>query len=242
MRYGPKNLKVSFTAENLTHFGGVFLLHQFFRKIHLRRLLQYIQFPQRNNRYSIPEMILSLIYPMILGLGRIETSYLLGHNGAFQYLTGLPSYPNPTALRRFLKRMHYKGLAKLIELHNKIRTRIVKKLSTMILDLDSTVLTVYGKQEQAKVGYNPFKPGRPSYHPLLCFEARTQTSWHGILRAGDTTSLTGSDIFLQECLNRKPSHVKRIFVRGDAGFYSKETIKILQKNKAFFVIVAKHTK
>lgn len=187
-------------------------------------------------------MILSLIYPMILGIGRIETSYLLGTNGVFQYLTGLPSYPNATALRRFLRRMYYKGLPKLIELHNRIRTRIVKKLSTMILDMDSTVLTVYGKQEQARVGYNPFKHGRASYHPLLAFEARTQTSWHGLLRAGNTASLTGSDTFLQECFNRKPDHVKRLFVRADAGFYSKETVEMCSKNKAFFVIVAKHTK
>ena len=30
-----------------------------------------------------------------------------------------------------------------------------------IMDLDSTVVTVYGKQEGAAVGYNPSKPGRP---------------------------------------------------------------------------------
>ena len=30
-----------------------------------------------------------------------------------------------------------------------------------ILDLDATVKTLYGKQEEARVGYNPMKPGRP---------------------------------------------------------------------------------
>jgi len=37
----------------------------------------------------------------------------------------------------------------------------------VIFDVDSTVLVVYGKQEQARIGYNPLKRGRPSYHPLL---------------------------------------------------------------------------
>ncbi|WP_297394309.1 hypothetical protein [Acidiferrobacter sp.] len=37
-----------------------------------------------------------------------------------------------------------------------------------ILDLDTTVKCLYGKQEGAVVGYNPHKPGRPShsYHSL----------------------------------------------------------------------------
>ena len=42
------------------------------------------------------------------------------------------------------------------------------------LDMDSPVITVYGKQQRAKVGYNPKKPGRKSYHPLLCFVGETR--------------------------------------------------------------------
>lgn len=38
-----------------------------------------------------------------------------------------------------------------------------------VLDIDGTVKTLYGKQEEARVGYNPTKPGRPShvYHAYL---------------------------------------------------------------------------
>ncbi|MBI3812999.1 MAG: transposase [Nitrospinae bacterium] len=44
-----------------------------------------------------------------------------------------------------------------------------KPPTRVIFDLDSTVLVLYGKQEMARIGYNPTKRGRPSYHPLLCF-------------------------------------------------------------------------
>lgn len=37
------------------------------------------------------------------------------------------------------------------------------------LNLDSTVLTRYGKQQGASKGYNPKKKGRSSHHPLLAF-------------------------------------------------------------------------
>lgn len=43
-----------------------------------------------------------------------------------------------------------------------------------ILDIDATVKTLYGKQEEARVGYNPTKPGRPShiYHAYLIAKLR----------------------------------------------------------------------
>jgi len=44
---------------------------------------------QRNNHYSIDETLLAMLYPMILGLERIETTQLLRQSGMLQYLTGL---------------------------------------------------------------------------------------------------------------------------------------------------------
>jgi hypothetical protein len=46
-------------------------------------------------------MLLPLLYLMLLGLDRIETTQLLGQNGVFQYLTGLPSYPTPRRCAAF---------------------------------------------------------------------------------------------------------------------------------------------
>ena len=121
MKRSPKNLQISFSGKGLTHFGGLFLLQRFFQKINLRSLLsQYLHFLQRNNRYTTAEELLALVYPIALGLGRIETSHLLRHNGVFQYLTGLPTYPNPTTLRRFLLRMAPLALPKLRNLHDRL--------------------------------------------------------------------------------------------------------------------------
>ena len=43
-----------------------------------------------------------------------------------------------------------------------------------ILDVDTTVKPLYGRQEGAVVGYNPHKPGRPShtYHSYAIAELR----------------------------------------------------------------------
>jgi len=245
MKRGPKNLQINFSSKNLTHFGGLYLLQKFFQRIGLRSLLsQYTYLFQRNNRYTTTEEMLALIYPIALGLGRIETSHLLKQNGVFQYLTGLPTYPNPSTLRRFLFRMAPLTLLRLRKLHDRLLLSMITKpkLPTkVIFDLDSTVLILYGKQEMARVGYNPQKRGRPSYHPLLCFNGITKDFWHGELRPGDTHTAAGVVELLQTVFVKLPASVKIVIIRADKGFYDHETIEYLESKKALFLIVAKLT-
>src|SRR5450759_3307631 len=90
MARGPRQLAVPFGAKNLTHSGGVYLLHRFLSRIGFKRAIaQHIRIKQRNNRYSAGEMLLAILYPMILGLERLETTRLLRQNGVFQYLNCL---------------------------------------------------------------------------------------------------------------------------------------------------------
>jgi hypothetical protein len=241
----PRHVIISFTGNSLTHFGGIYLLQSFFKQLKLRKQLRhYLQFNQRNNRYTIAEEILALVYPISLGLGRIETSHLLKHNGVFQYLTGLPTYPNPTTLRRFLLRMAPLALPKLRNFHDRLLLSMILKPeppTRVIFDLDSTVLILYGKQEMARIGYNPKKWGRPSYHPLLCFNGITKDFWHGELRPGDTHTATGTVELLKASFAKLPPSVKIVIIRADKGFYDHETVEYLETNKALFVIVAKLT-
>jgi hypothetical protein len=241
----PRHVIISFTGNSLTHFGGIYLLQSFFKQLKLRKQLRhYLQFNQRNNRYTIAEEILALVYPISLGLGRIETSHLLKHNGVFQYLTGLRTYPSPTTLRRFLLRMAPLALPKLRNFHDRLLLSMILKPESpirVIFDLDSTVLILYGKQEMARIGYNPKKWGRPSYHPLLCFNGITKDFWHGELRPGDTHTATGTVELLKASFAKLPPSVKIVIIRADKGFYDHETIEYLETNKALFVIVAKLT-
>jgi hypothetical protein len=57
-----------------------------------------VRLVQRSNRYSIGEMLPALLYPLLLGLERMETIQLLQEYGVFQYLMGLHTYSNPSTL------------------------------------------------------------------------------------------------------------------------------------------------
>lgn len=235
----PRNVRVSFGGDALTHFGGLYLLQQFFRAIALRRLLtQSIRFAQRNASYTLSDSILAILYPIILGLGRIETTRLLQRNGVFQYITGLPTYPDPTSLRRFLRRLGKQGLPALGRLHQRLRTDFAGRPSSVVLDLDTTVLTVYGHQQGAKVGYNPKKRGRPSYQPLLCFEGHTRDTCAGLYLSGDVQPAPHTSEMIRSVLEALPSSVRTIRMRADAAFYSHQIVEFLEEKQAFYTIVA----
>jgi hypothetical protein len=113
--------------------------------------------------------------------------------------------------------------------------------SRIIFDMDSTVLVLYGKQEMANIGYNPKKHGRPSYHPLVCFNGITKDYWHGELRPGDAHTAAGVLAFLKASFAKVPPSVKVIIIRADKGFFDHKTIEYLETENARFAIVARLT-
>jgi len=246
MPRGPRNLRIACDGKGLTRFGGVALLQAFFQQLGVRGQLQrWVRFPQRNNAYSISETVEALLYPLILGLGRVETTEPLRRNGVFQYLAGLPRYPEASTLRRFLRRLAWMGHTKLMALHDAWRQEMLARPQlqrTMVLDLDGTVLTVYGRQEGAKIGFNPKKRGRPSYLSLLCFEGQTADVWAGSYHPGNTHVSSVVQPLLRKALSRLPDDVKHIRVRADAAFFDHKFFDFLQEKEVFYVIAARITK
>jgi hypothetical protein len=243
MHRGPRKLRVSADGIGLTQFGGVALIEQFFQRIRLQGAVwRHVRFAQRNNRYSVSESLEALLYPLILGLGRIETTEPLRHNGVFHYLAGLPGYPEATSLRRFLQRFAQEGRSALLRLHDRWRAAMLAQPPRAIFDLDSTVLTVYGHQERAEVGYNPKKRGRPSYLPLLCFEGRTQDCWEGSYHAGNVYASTVAIPLLERAFAKLPQPVGPVRVRADTGFFDHKIIEFIEGKRGFYAIVARLTR
>jgi hypothetical protein len=198
------------------------LFHEFLRVLHFRDFLaQQIRYLRRNRDYSVSQMFLALVYPIVLGLDRIETASLLRSNGAFQYLTGLQSFPDPQTLRRFLLNAPVHVREQLHRANDRLLQRFIhlpEHRSRLLFDLDSTVVTSFGHQEGAEVGYNPRYRGKRSYDPLLCVEANSAFLWDVELRRGDAGTWAGSEELLACCFLSSPSDIREFRVRADAGF------------------------
>lgn len=76
--------------------------------------------------------------------------------------------------------------------------------SCRIIDVDSTEKTAYGKQQGIKKGYNPFRKGKASYHPILAFCAETKEILQGWLRSGDAYTSNGVVEFTKQLLAHLP--------------------------------------
>lgn len=244
----PKPLRIlhpEFKEPNLTHFGGLALILRFCNRLGVRRLVQRAMgITDRTGNYSAADLVLALIYIVIVGIRRINKTEILQYNGAFLSFLGLPQFPNQSTLRRFLKRLAPDTIRRLVRLHDHLRARLFslpRARTTLTFDLDSVVLTIYGRHQRAWLGYNPKKRGRRSYHPLLCFEAHLQEFWHGSLRSGKAATSTGVVPFLKRCLKKAPQNIarSRIRIRADAGFFVWRLVAFLEAIGCGFAIVAK---
>src|SRR5258708_12955415 len=99
MRRSPRNVEIAFSHGGLTHYGGILFFNEFTRVLQLRRFLtRHLVYPRRNQRYTLSQMIMALVYPVILGLDRLETASLLRSNRTFHSLTAFHSHPPPQHL------------------------------------------------------------------------------------------------------------------------------------------------
>jgi hypothetical protein len=117
-------------------------------------------------------------------LGTVLLSVLAGHR-RYAHITALrcdPVNPPLLGMRKVCSEDAVRrGLAKIDEkaglawLQNHLDYCTAPLLSEpWVLDMDSTVKTLYGRQEGAEIGYNPHKPGRPShvYHTYMLSSLR----------------------------------------------------------------------
>lgn len=245
MPRGPRNLKITFTDKAQTHFGGIYFLHEFVRQLQLQdRMARAIKDTRPRTRYSVSQMLLAIVYPIILGLDRLEAAYFLRSNGIFQYLTGLPQFPNPTTLRRFLHHTPPTVIEQVSRLTDRLTAGLLQRphrRSRLLFDLDSTSLPIYGDHEGARRAYTPRRRGAKSYEPLVCFEANSGLFWHGTQRPGGTVGAAEVVPFLERCWTIMPPSIREVRVRGDASYYSDDTLIWLEAHGATYAIVARLT-
>jgi hypothetical protein len=229
----------------LTHYGGLFLVQRFCQRLHFRRRLQRLWRAAPDwTEFDPVDLIFLLLFLLIIGVQRVNKSDKLQYDGFFLALLGLEKMPDESTLRRFLRRLSPEAIRQLARLHDQFRAELFvwpKPRSSLVFHLDSVVLTLYGKQQGARRGYNPKAKGRPSYHPILCFEGHGQEFWHGSLRPGDAGSNTGARHFVKRCLEKVPGSIARSRIRflADAGFFSGGLIDDLDQLGCGFTVVCR---
>jgi hypothetical protein len=118
-------------------------------------------------------------------LGTLLMSILAGHH-RYAHITsirfdsvnpdhlGMDKVISEDAARRALKALDEQSGISWLDSQIHKSTQGALSFGPWILDTDTTVKCLYGKQEGAVVGYNPIKKGRPSHNYHSCFMGNTR--------------------------------------------------------------------
>jgi len=247
MPKGPRKFHFSFEKSGLTRFGGLSLFQSFCKSLGLRHFLQlYVRWPKYHHKdYHPADLFLAHLFAIVTGIGRIENTQALIHNGLIPPLLGLPEFPHRDTLRSFLWRFGPNELHALVAAHDRLRQELFFRLGlrySAIIDADTTALITYGSHEGTAVGYVPKRRhSQPSYAPIISSEGKTGLSLAMELRAGNVHASSGAWDFLKQVLDKLPSSIAstRTRVRLDGAFYDKNIVQSLDTRRLGYGIVAR---
>ena len=235
-----RQIKINFDGGDLSSDAGLLLIKEFISKLGIERLLNR-SFKTNDSavfRYHTDrDNLLQMIYMIMAGYFEDDASDELTKDPIFKAVLEKSALASQPTVSRFFNRMDEDTLKQFQEISQILRKRIysIQMPQAVILDLDSTLLAAYGKQEGRAFNFHYRSNG---YHPLVCYDGITGDLIKIYLRDGAAYSCTGVTNFLQpildEYLNDYPTI--HLLLRGDSGFATPDLYKQCEENGTSYVI------
>jgi hypothetical protein len=181
-------VRLSVTNDTLTPFGGLVPWAAFTKHIGIIDRLAADCPVKRTSPNAAPvyDVLQSFMLTALTDGRRFSHIERLREDPAIPEIFGLESVVGDDTVRRFFKSVDPALGAEWIARNVQPMWRALPE--PIIMDWDSTVQPKYGHQDGAEIGYNPGKPGRRSFHPLLGVIAHTRLCPAYRFRAGDTVT------------------------------------------------------
>ena len=235
-----RQIKINLDGGDLSSDAGLLLIKEFVSKLGIERLLNH-SFKTNDSavfRYHTDrDNLLQMIYMIMAGYFEDDASDELIKDPIFKAVLEKSALASQPTVSRFFNRMDEDTLKQFQEISQILRKRIysIQMPQAVILDLDSTLLAAYGKQEGRAFNFHYRSNG---YHPLVCYDGITGDLIKIQLRDGAAYSCTGVTDFLQpildEYLNDYPTI--HLLLRGDSGFATPDLYKQCEENGTSYVI------
>ena len=178
-----------------------------------------------------------MIYMLIAGYFEDDASDELTVDPVFKSVLKKDTLASQPTVSRFFNRMDEDTLNQFLAIGRMLRKKIysIQMPQAVILDLDSTLLDTYGKQEGSAFNFHYQSNG---YHPLVCYDGMTGDLIKIQLRNGNEYSCTGVVDFLQPILDEYLNDYPQISIllRGDSGFATPELYRQCEENGTSYVI------
>lgn len=238
-----------FDLAGATSWGGVGPLVDYLREeLPLQHILASTNPPEKASNADFPADFSAfwIVLLRLPGAGRLAHANYFGRDPWLANLLEVDDLPDRSTSWRDLHRFgEDTGRDWLRRTHQDVLRNLLKRdpAPHTILDADSTVETVHGAHMGGSaVGYNPRYKGRPSYHPLIFTEGKSNLVLGAWLRSGDAHDtedyikhLHETCTFLEEC--GRPV----LYHRSDRGFAGEEVIAFCEEKRIHYTFKIKST-
>ena len=159
----------------------------------------------------------SLAFSILCGHTRYAHVNALRFDAVNPAMLGMKKVVSEDSARRNLKKLDQMEARKWQRKH--LRETWERLLyEPWMLDIDTTVKTVFGHQDGAEVGYNPHKPGRPSHAYHTYWIARLRLCLDVEVRPGKQSSSSHGMPALWELIDSLPRECRPHAIRGDCNY------------------------
>ena len=247
-RPDPRKVHACASEQTLTGVGGLAQFGAFVRELGVDRELAR-RFGRLKSSpwviYPMAAQMRLLIDAAVVGEERVFGLEALAADPLFVHLAG-GVVPSIDTVYRDLCRFDREAL---IDLETMVGEQGLaelrgRKLRIVHLDIDTTVLPLFGSQQGALPGPNPHYHARPSYHPVVARVAETGTFVGAYLRPGDTSFGVAEVPLIEMWIDRVRAAVGPncvIYVRIDGAADCTAVLMAIARKGAFFVTKASMT-
>jgi hypothetical protein len=240
IRHGE--VDIEYTPKPLSGWGGLALFFEFGRNIGFFDALEKI-FPTAKispNQVSSSDIVKALFTTVLVGGNRFSHVERVRADEVLEAIIDADRVCGSDTMRRLFESLARSECERMyVELEDFMKQLLVSRQQEDILDLDSTILERYGRQEGVAKGYHTARAGQTSHHPLLGMFARSKYIAHCWLRAGGASTLRGPAEFVQELLSNLPDGFKISLVRADSGFHTEEFLETLEERGLDYIVAAR---
>jgi hypothetical protein len=232
--------KIDFAAKNLTSNAGLFLLLENAKNNGIFELIDNdLVFDNESTNKIKMNHIKTMLCGHLIGIEKLERLKLLQGDPLVNEFD--ISVKEPETVSRFLGNFSYKTTQMFREINFKVFKRLLckSKLTSITIDIDSSVINVEGHQEGTAKGYNPKKLGNPCYNIQFAFCDELKAYITGFVRSGNTYTANGADEMIKEIIANIKTDDLEILFRMDSGYFDEDIIETIELLGCKYLIKAK---
>jgi len=232
--------KIDFNAKNLTSNAGLFLLLENAKENAIFEMIENdLVFESDSVNKIKMNHIKTMLCGHFIGIDKLERLKLLKNDPLVHEFD--ISVKEPETVSRFLGKFNFKTTQMFREINFKVFKKLLlkSKLTSITIDIDSSVINVEGHQEGATKGYNPKKLGNRCYNIQFAFCDELKAYVTGFVRSGNTYTANGAAELIKEIVATLKTDDLEIFFRMDSGYFDEEIIETIESLGCNYLIKAK---